>query len=300
LAPKNKTQSRKKNWYQRLRQRIPLLEIKAIPILALVTLSLSYKYTGADDLRSKVYSPINSDLDKLQGSIYANSESRLFYGDALNALKQSGDFYRIPKSLQTEISRFYEDEAQYEANITPITELLQREFSRRIESIRSEKQDREWAADAEYRIRAEEQQKPGVSAITSFTMIHPGRSRGIDVRDPNHPVACIPGGPTWQINDWLSYDESLCKVDALWTDKDFLYFDDTRDVWYYRITRADLEKQHMTLKEFLEPVHEMLLKDSHFKNIQTQQPALLQRLALLKSKIADRMNDPKRLTDIFD
>jgi len=294
--------SKNKSWYKRLRQRVPRVEIKAAfgIILTLLGLCLTYKYTGADDLRNKVYRPINADLEKLQGAVSANSVNRLFYGDALNALKESGDFYRIPKSLQTDISKLYEDEAQYEANITPVTELLEREFSSRIQSIRSEKSDREWSTETEYRLRVEEQQKQGVSAISGFTATHSARGRGIDVRDPNHPIACIPGGPIWEINDWLSYPENLNKVDALWTDEDFLYLDDSRDMWYYRITRADLEKEHKTLKDFLEPVRDILSNDSNFKNIQTRQPEVLQRLATLKAKIADRMDDPKRLRDIFD
>jgi hypothetical protein len=297
----HRKKGKQKSWYQRMRQRIPRIELKvALGIfISLLGLALTYKYAGADDLRNKVYSPINADLEKMEGSVRGNSMTNFFSGNSLGALKQSGDFYRMPKSLQREISKLYDNEGALEGNVAPIVELVQRQLSEKIEAIRSEKSDREWAQEAAYRIRAEDLNKPGVSTFSSSTFTHAARGRGIDVRDPNHPVVSSPGGPTWEINDWLSYPESLKTVDAMWSDNDFLYFDD-RDMWYYRITRYDLQQQHTTLEEFLKPTHEVLLNDVHFKNIQNQQPELLKRLALLKAKIADRMNEPKRLKDLFD
>jgi hypothetical protein len=269
-------------------------------IATLLGLALTYKYAGADDLRNKVYSPINADLEKMEGSVRGNSMTNFFSGNSLSALKQSGDFYRMPKSLQSEVAKLYEDEGQLESNVPPVTELLERQLSETIEAIRSEKSDREWAQEAAYRIRAEDLKKRGVSSFSSSTFTHASRGRAIDVHDPNHPVVSGPGGPTWQINDWLSYPDSVKTVEALWSDNDFLYFDDGRDMWYYRITRYDLQQLHSTLEEFLKPTHEMLLNDVHFKNIQDQQPELLKRLALLKAKVAGRMHDPTRLTDLFE
>lgn len=260
---------------------------------------LYYKYTGAEDLRNKVYSPLNADLEKLRSAILANSPAQIFYGDAVSQLKQSGDFYRVPKSLQQEISKAYEDAGQYESNITPITDLIEREFSQRIERIRSEDTDRTWREETEARIRIEEEQKPGLSVSTSMTFRHPARGRGIDIRDPAHPIACIPGGPMWQINDWLSYSDSLSKIDSLWTDEDFLYFDDSRDMWYYRITRADLRRSSLTLKQFVDPVHALLLKDIHFNNVRQQQQWILARIEALRAKVAARMDDPKKISDLL-
>ena len=269
-------------------------------MISVIGLSLTYKYTGAEDLRTKVYSPLNADLEKMDGAVRANNVTGLFYGTALNTLKQSGDFYRMPKSLQTEIAKVYEDAGKYEANISPIAELLEREFSKRIQLIRSEESDRQWSAETEFRLRAEEQKKPGISASAGFTFHHSGRSRGFDVRDPNHPIMSIPGGPTWEINDWLSYSEKLKQVDSLWTEDDFLYFDDRVDKWYYRITRFDLTKGHKTLTNFLDPVHDILLNDDHFKEIQTHQPDVLNQVAAVKAKIARRMDDPRSLFDLVD
>lgn len=120
----------------------------------------------------------------------------------------------------------------------------------------------------------------------------------MDVRNPNNPIVVSPGGPIWEINDWLSYQQSLESVGAIWTDNDFLYFDETRDLWYYRITKSDLQG-HGTLKDFLTPTRDLLLKNEEFKGIQIRQPDLLRRFGRLKAEIADRMNEPKRLKDLF-
>ena len=260
---------------------------------------LTYKYSGAEDLRNKVYSPLNADLDKMQASISANNMGNFFSGNVLTSLKQSGDFSRIPKSLQREISTLYDDEGQLQGNIGPIVELVEREISQRVEAVRSERGDREWSLEASARIRAQEEQKPGISSFSSFTTSHSARSRAIDVRDPSHPVFAGAGGPEFEINDWLTYPESLKKVDPLFGDDDYLYFD-ARDVWYYQITRSDLSKKATTLKDFLEPVHVALMKDADFKNLQTREPEILQRIVALKTKIAERMESPKRLSDLFD
>jgi hypothetical protein len=262
-------------------------------------LFLTYKYNGAEDLRNKLYSPFNADLDKMQTFVTANNMSNFFSGSALSAMKQSGDFYRMPKSLQQEVSALYDDEGQLQSNLGPIVELLERAVSRRVESIRSEQIDQQWALDASARIRAQEQVKSGISTLSSFTATHSGRSRAVDVRDPNHPVVSGPGGPELDINDWLTYPDSLAQVDSLFGNDDYLYFD-ARDMWYYRITRADLSRKGMTLKDFLEPIHETLMNNNHFKNSQSNEPEIMRRLTALKREIAERMNTPKRLGDLFD
>lgn len=129
-------------------------------------------------------------------------------------------------------------------------------------------------------------------------MSHTGRSRSIDLRNPNYPVVSGPGGPEFQINDWLNYPESLKTVAPLFGDDDYLYFD-ARDVWYYRITRSDLSKGGITLEHFLEPIHDVLTKDSHFQNLQSNEPGILRRVATLKERIAERMDSPKRIGDLL-
>jgi glycosyltransferase involved in cell wall biosynthesis len=109
-----------------------------------------------------------------------------------------------------------------------------------------------------------------------------------------------PGGPTWQINDWLAFSQSLEKVDSLWADDDYLYFDDLRDLWYYRITRQDLMRHNLTLKAFLQPIQDMLTTNADFQAIAKKEPEVSQRITRLKSEIGERVADPKRLSDFFN
>ena len=300
-AQNNRGKSKKNKRFQWLKKWVARFEIKAaLALVPLLALYLTYKYTGADDLRSKVYSPLNAELSKVEGTLNANSVTQPFTSTSLASLKQSGDFYRMPKSLQREVSSFYDDSGQLQGNVAAVIEMSERQLSTRIEAIRTEASDHQWSQEVTYRIRAEELQKPGTSAIRSFTYTHTFRGRAMDVRDPNNPIISGPGGPIWEINDWLTYPESVEKVGAIWTDDDYLYFDESRDLWYYRITRYDLQQQHATLKDFLEPVHQALQKDDNFKAIQSHQPELLKRLERLKATFADRMDNPKRLMDLLD
>jgi hypothetical protein len=301
-ALKNKKNAKKKKrLFLGLKKLLSGVEMKWIfgIAIAIAGLFLNYKYNGAEDLRNKVYSPLYADLDKMQTSISANGMGNFFSGSVLSSLKQSGEFNRMPKSLQREVSTLYDDEGQLQGNIGPIVELVEREISQKVETVRSEQEDHEWLLAASARIRSQDEQKPGISASSSFTATHSARSRGIDVRDPSHPIFAGPGGPEFDLNDWLAYPESLKKVDPIFGDDDYLYFDAT-DTWYYRITRSDLLKKGMALREFLEPIHDTLARDAHFKHLLTNEPGVLERVTALKAKIADRMDSPKRIGDLFD
>jgi hypothetical protein len=185
-------------------------------------------------------------------------------------------------------------------NVSSLTDFLERQLSVKIQGIRSEQADQVWRQQASSRLLEEDAKQPGISASRSFTFNHAARGRGIDVRDPNNPTVSTPGGPTWQINDWLSYPGSLDKVEPDFGNNDFLYFDDTRDLWYYRITRYDLEQRKISLKEFLQPVYDELGTDNDYKTIAKERPKLLERLAHLKTQVTKRMDDPKSLVDLFD
>jgi len=97
----------------------------------------------------------------------------------------------------------------------------------------------------------------------------------------------------------VSYPESVKIVEDLWTDVDYLYFNDRHDAWYYQITREDLERQKTALLEFLAPVHKVLRESPDFKLLLEARPALLLDIATAKAEVADRIRDPKQLTDFL-
>ena len=70
----------------------------------------------------------------------------------------------------------------------------------------------------------------------------------------------------WNLNDWANIPVSVAEMERMWTDKDFLYLDPVRDVWYYRISRSDLRSQGLDLKHFLEPIQVALLATLAFRH----------------------------------
>jgi hypothetical protein len=297
---KDRTKKRKVPLLKQLGSRLTKVRVSTALVLSVIGLCLTYKYNGAEELRSKVYSPLNAELGSIDLYLNAATVIQPFTGNAAASLKQNGYFYRIPKSLQREITDFYSDSGQIQMNVANLTDFLERQLSVKIQAIRSEQIDQVWRQQAALRLLEEEAKQPGISASRSFTFNHAARGRGVDVRDPNNPKVSIPGGPTWQINDWLSYPNSLEKVEPNFGDNDFLYFDDTRDLWYYRITRYDLEQQKVTLKEFLQPIYDKLTTDNDYRTIAEQRPKLLERLAHLRTQVTKRMDEPKSLFDLFD
>jgi len=113
------------------------------------------------------------------------------------------------------------------------------------------------------------------------------------------PVITGPGGPAFVVRDWLTYPASVSTIEELWTAVDYLYFNETVDAWYYQLTREDLKRLNMSLREFLKPVYEILRKKSEFRLLVEARPVLLSEIADVKMDMRDRVRDPKHLRDLL-
>jgi hypothetical protein len=180
-----------------------------------------------------------------------------------------------------------------------VTEQIQRLVSARLTHLRTEEGDHTWHRNATKRLEEEQASRPGISPMVTFTFNHAGRSRGVDIRDPKNPKVSSPGGPTWVINDWIGYPDSITAIDSLFTENDFLYLDEVRDEWYYRLTREDLRRQGFDLRQFLEPLHAVLLENLHFQNLLKNEPQTLRLIKAAKEELADRVRTPKRIRDLI-
>jgi hypothetical protein len=183
--------------------------------------------------------------------------------------------------------------------VTALHEIVQREMSSRLLLLRNEQMDRVWEQRTQERLRALSDSGKGISSMATFTMGHAGRSRGFDARNPKKLVMTSPGGPAFTVRDWIEYPESLTKIERLWTDLDFLYFDEKLDFWYYRLTREDIARQHTTLAAFLKPIHDILKEDSNFQFLVKERPPILAELTAVKGMLIDRIKDPKHLSDLI-
>jgi len=131
-------------------------------------------------------------------------------------------------------------------------------------------------------------------------MEHSGRLRGFDVRDPKKPVLSSPGWPTFVLNDWLAYPDSLKTIERLWTDVDYLYFNEVGDAWYYRITREDLKRSGATLTEFLNPIHDALNLNADFQLLLgNKRQNLLSEISTVKAALGVRIREPRELIDLI-
>ena len=114
-----------------------------------------------------------------------------------------------------------------------------------------------------------------------------------------------PGGPIFVMGDWLDYPTSIKGIEEEWKDTDYLYFDlyssyfKRDDAWYYRLTREDLNRTNTNLREFLNPVHEVLGKNPDFQFLLQYRPPFLPEIASIKLALQDRIRDPKQLRDLI-
>jgi hypothetical protein len=275
--------------------------VKAVVLVAtpLAALYFTYTYTGADDLRAKVYQPLYSQVAGLEDSLQANSIEKSVVNSSLQAVKRSGDFGRMPRDLQTRVEDAYARTESIASDIPFITEQVQRLASAALSSLRTQEEDRAWQRAATKRLEEEQASEPGISPMMTFTFTHAGRGRGIDIRDPEHPKVSSPGGPTWVVNDWIGYPDSVQTIESMWKDYDYLYFDEVRDEWYYRLTREDLRKQGIDLRKFLQPLHQTLLGDPRFQHLLRNETQTLTIVRAVKEELADRIRTPKRVRDLI-
>lgn len=278
-------------------KKLRLRLLGGIPVLALLGLALTYKYQGSDDLRDHLYRPLYSEFSQIENAVQQNQMLVSFQTPTKESLESKGEMSRLPKALREKVQRAYADAASLIGNMETV-EAVQRVTSANIERIRSKEEDEKWAETTVAKMNAELMAKPGESPIRGFTFTHPGTSPGIDVRGEN-PRYSTPGSITWGFEDWTKYPESINTVEEIWTDSQFLSFVDSREQWYFRITRDDLRRNHLTLKQFLAPIGEAISKSADFREIQRHRKEVASELEAVRRLIGERVDEPKRLSDLL-
>src|SRR5437870_4824218 len=276
-------------------------QVALISVLAIWGAIYTYKSTGADELRTKVYQPLYGDLVRVEESLQAVSAEKMSILKAFPELRQTGAFERIPNVLQGRLLKVFEEEPQIHTAVLAVNEIVVREMSTRIMQIRTEEKDRKWLQKTSSALRKMSTSQKGISdSVMLFQNAkHSARSQSIDIRDPHKPVIGGPGGPIFVISDWLDYPASIKTIEDTWKDTDYLYFNERRDSWYYRLTREDLKQNNTTLSKYLKPVHEILRQNSDFQLLLKDRPVLLSEISAIKVGLTERIRDPKQLYDLI-
>jgi hypothetical protein len=285
-------------WWKKTWAKFALIPVGTI--LAVWGSISTYKSSGAEELRTQIYQPLYADILSLEESTKAVSREKLPVMKALPALRRTGAIEQIPGRIQSRLVKISEEAQRIHTAVTAVNEFIIREMSSRITQVRSDSIDRTWNQKASEIIRQLSASGKGISdSVTLFSAYsHSGRSRSIDVRDPAKPVIGGPGGPTFVLGDWLTYPASISTIEQLWTDIDYLYFNETTDFWYYRLKREDLKRTNTTLTIFLKPVYEILGQNADFQLLLSARPALLSEITDIKATLVERIRDPKHLGDI--
>lgn len=286
-------------WWKRAWGIFTILPLGAI--VGVVTLANNYKTTDANELSKDVYQPLYADLVKVETSIKAVSLDGLPPDKALKELRQTGAIERVPGTLKTRLVNVFREAAETHMAALNVKEIVIREMSSRIMEIRTEEADRAWFQKTSGVLRAMPTSKKGISDRVTLVqgVTHDSRSQMIDMRDPSKPVISAPGGPFFIIRDWLGYPESIKTIEDLWKDVDYLYFNQTQDQWYYKLTREDLKRIDTPLEQLLKPVYETLRENPDFKILLTQRAILLSEISDLKFALTDRVRDPKQFRDLL-
>lgn len=285
-------------WWKQAWAKFTLIPVATV--LAVWGSIFTYKSSGAEELRTQIYQPLYVDICSIEGSVQAVSTEKFPVIQTLPTLRRTGAFERIPIHLQDRILKASEQAQRLYSAVTAINEIVIREMSSRIMKVRSEDTDRMWAHNACETLCRTSSSGRGISdSVTLFDgYSHSGRSRAMDLREPTKPVISGPGGPTFVIGDWLNYPASIGVIEQLWTDLDYLYFNERTDSWYYRLAKEDLKKLNTSLVEFLKPVYTILNQNADFPLLFSVRPALLSEISEIKAILVERIRDPKHVSDL--
>src|ERR1700723_2056805 len=237
--------------------------------LALVTLYTSYVHTGEESLRNDIYQPLFSEVGAMDRAIHGNNMETTYSTDVYQKLNQNGNFGRIPKSLRTKITQLYGAEGEARGCITPIAHKISILMPPVIAKIRNENDDVAWEENAVTKLNAEaaSELSQGSFSMAKFTISHTGFSPSVDVRDPAHFKFASPGEVTWEVADWMGFPQSASDVEKIWRGTYYLGFDEKVHTWNYRITLEDLLKNHISLRQFLEPTYQVIAGDPQFQQL---------------------------------
>lgn len=279
-----------------------ILRLAGIPLgtlVALFGLMYTYKSTGSDELRAKVYQPLFADLIAVKESVQSVGVEKPPSTKALPELKQSGAFERVPFQIQLDLQRITDEASKIHLAVLTLNELVLREISSRIMQTRTETIDRDWHQRTSHSLLELSQQQKGIGDSVTQSFTHEARSRTMDLRNPQQPVLSGPGGPTFVVRDWLTYPESLRSIETLWSDLDYLYFNPRIDRWYWQLTREDLKRSAISLERILTPVHQVLSNTQEFKYLVGARQSLLADIAAMEATLTERIRDPKQIRDLF-
>ena len=272
-------------------------------IVGIATLVYNYKTSDADELRALIYQPLYADLVKVENSLKAVSVDGLPLDKVLKELRQTGAIEGVPGTLKTRLMKVFEEATDVHLTALAVKEIIIREMSARIMEIRTEEADRAWQQKTSVVLREMSVGKSKKGISDRFTLAegvtHDSVGQVMDIRDPNKPVIVGPGGPIFVVRDWLGYPEAVKTIDVLWKETDFLYFNQTRYEWYYRLTREDLKRIDTSLEQYLKPVYDVLKENLDFKRLLTQRPVLLSEIVAIKDALTDRVRDPKQIPDLW-
>lgn len=292
-----RTRSRRTSQSIEATRRLRLVAATGIAGILVAGALFGYKRIGAGNLRITVYQPLLADIERIKADVHGvNLDDRPTIKTFEN-LKAAGAGQRLPVSIRIKLERISVQLPAVFSTARALRQAIIPEISARIKTVRTEESDRAWRAHATAVLREESRPKKGVpdTVIMLAAISHEYRGR---VRDSQMLVAG-PGGPVFVLRDWLIYPESLNAIEGLWTDLDYLYFNDRLERWYYQLTRADLEQRRVSLVQFLAPVHEALREDQAFQTLQEARAGLLAELADAETLVTDRIRDPKRIGDLI-
>jgi hypothetical protein len=261
---------------------------KSCLVISLVVLGFAIWTFGQQlqrsKLRSQVYEPLGYELSRIETAVQDASQLPDSAVQHVLELTAKPEFGHLPPELQQQILGISSDAAAYEKTVAELRALTNQRVHDRILKLRGPAIDKAWREETLHALR--KAQDSGEGPLRTSMAEHTARLVAWNLRDPDHPEIVEPGGPIWSLGDWLNYPASFFKIELGWSDVDYLYFDDDKDCWDWRLTREDLYRARLTLTDILDPIYQKASATSQFKHFPEQRAELLNSVRVLKSSIS--------------
>ncbi len=297
---KAKKSPKKGVWQWVKSHRLPTLSIGTA--LGLIAAYAGYLNAGADSLRTDIYQPLYREIGGMDVAIHSNSMGASYSTEVYETLSRNGGLGRLPKTLRARISELYRVEGEARGLVIPIAHKISILVPQEIAKIRTESDDKMWEEKAVAQLNAEAASglSQGSFPMAKFTFNHSGISPSLDLRDKAHLKISSPGTITWLVGDWTEFPKSASQIADIWRNNYYLGFDEKSEAWNYRITHEDLTRNHITLKDFLQPTYQAVSSDPEFQQLLRSNQTASDLFEEVKSSMANRVEQPKHLMDLVD
>jgi len=255
-----------------------IVAIVVVLILLGVGATAGRSWMQANKMRTTIYRPLFQEVAAIEEVVQASSISRAVPSTVYLSLKKDPLWEQVPAELRKDVQDTYDRVWDCQSEMVVVRAQVAGMATLAAKLVRKEADDQAW-------IQKVNQSPPSPGRKGQWLR----RDPVIDRSDPAHPRITVPGGPVWQLRDWLDYPDNIAVLDKEWGEDEFLFFSEgPSDRWDARITRDDLQRAKLTVGQFMANLNRSIENMARLQSYRQYCRQSIPMLAALKKQLDEK------------